>query len=234
MGFSLNKLVKVGTLGLLDDPFGTDAAAKAGVASQNAAMAAEERMFGKGLDFQKEMWDWQKAQSQPFREAGLGALGTFQDKLKQGFTFDPTGDSVYQARVSELDKQLASSQAARGMKFSGSTLKSLRDITAGELGASYGRQYGAWQDTLANLGNIVNVGQGSTMNLSNIGAGVSSQVGQGYQNLGSSLAQGYQNIGAIKAQQATAPMQNLMSLGSTAGGMMMGAGAMGYKPFGVA
>lgn len=234
MGFSLGGLTKIATLGLVDDPFGTDAAAKAGLQGQREGMAAEERMFGKGLAFQQKIFDWQKEQAAPFREAGLGALGTFQDKLKQGFKFDPLGDAVYKARVSELDKQLASSQAARGMKFSGSTLKSLRDITAGELGASYGRQYGAWSDTLANLGNIVNVGQGSTMNLSNIGASVASQVGQGYQNLGSSLAQGYQNMGAIRAQQATAPFQNLMSIGTTAGGLMMGAGAMGYKPFGVA
>lgn len=223
MGFSLGKLLNPIT--------GSEDAAKAARQGTQQAMAAEKEMFEKNLGFQKEMWNWQKAQAQPFRKAGLSALGTFQDKLKQGFTFDPTGDSVYQARVSELDKQLASSQAARGMKFSGSTLKSLRDITAGELGASYGRQYGAWQDTLANLGNIVNVGQGSTMNLSNIGSNFSANVGQGYQNLGSSLAQGHQNLGAIGAQRAGAGFQDTLAVLQTVGGIAAGAGAMGYKPF---
>lgn len=233
MGFSLNKLVKVGTLGLADDLFGTEAAAKAGLQGQREGMSAEKEMFEKGLSFQKEMWDWQKGQAAPWTKAGLGALSQYQDTLNQGFTFDPSGDQVYQARVAELDKNLARSQAARGMKLSGSTLTSLRDITAGELGASYGRQYGAYQDKLSNLGNLINIGTGSSMNLSNIGQGLSGSIGQGYSNLGSSLAQGYQNMGAIRAQAAVAPFQNLMSLGQTAGGLMMGAGAMGYKPFGV-
>jgi len=225
MGLSLGGLTSLATFGLVDDPFGTDAAAKAAREGNASAMAAEKEMFDKSMAFQRGQWDWQKEQAKPWTQAGLGALGQYQDTMGAGFNFDPSTDPVYGARVSELDKNLASSQSARGMKLSGSTLKGLRDITASELGASYGRQFDQYQSRLNNLANIINVGTGSSMNLSNIGQNYGANISNMMQNFGQSQAQGYMNIGQIGAQQAVAPFQNLMSLGTTAGGVMSGIGA---------
>jgi hypothetical protein len=63
------------------------------------------------------------------------------------------------------------------------------------------------------------------------GSQFSSSVGAGYQNTSQNLAQGYQNQGAIAAQGATAPFQNLMSLGMTGASVMGGMGMMGFTPF---
>lgn len=225
----LNDAVKVGTFGLVDDPFGTDAAAKAASQANTQAMQAEREMFDQSMAFSREMWDWQKQQAQPWTTAGLGALQDYQKTVGQGFQFDQNADPVYAARVSELDKNLSTSQAARGMKLSGGTLKGLRDITASELGASYGRQFDQWQSKLNNLSNIINVGTGSQMNLSSIGQGFTTGMMGSMQGLGQSQGQGFMNQGQIGAQSAVADFQNLMSLGQTAGGMMSGMGAMGFS-----
>jgi len=229
MGLSLGGLTEIATLGLVDDPFGTDAAAEAARRGTTQAMQAEREMFDESMGFQREMWDWQKEQAQPWTEAGLGALGQYQDTMQTGFNFSPETDPVYGARLSELSKSIGASGAARGMQLSGGTLRSLREMTAGELGASYGRQREAYQQKLANLGNLINVGAGASTGLSGIGANFSANVGGQMQQFGQQQGQGYMNLGQINAQAATAPFQNLMSLGSVAGGIMSGAGAMGFS-----
>lgn len=229
MGLDLGGITKVASLGLVDDPFGTDAAAEAARRGTTQAMQAEREMFDESMGFQREMWDWQKEQAAPWREAGLGALGQYQDIVGSPFQFDPSGDPVYQARLGEMSKAIGTSGAGKGMQLSGRTLGSLRDMTASELGASYGRQFDQRQAQLNNLANIINTGTGSAMNLANIGQGFSSGMSSAMQNLGRSQAQGYMNLGQIGAQQAVAPFQNLMSLGTTVGGLMSGAGAMGFS-----
>lgn len=228
MGFSLGGLVELGTLGLVDDPFGTEAATEAGLQGQREGMAAEERMFNTGLDFQREMWDWQKEQAAPWTEAGLRALGQYTDLTNQGFTYSPESDPIYAASLAEKTKSITSGARAAGMRLSGRTLRDLSRATASELAAGYGRSFDAYQSKLNSLSNIINAGRGAGMGLQQLGSQYSAGVGAGYQNLGSSLSQGYQNMGAIRAQGATADFQNLLSLGSTAGGLMMGAGALGF------
>jgi hypothetical protein len=228
MGFGLGDLVSVGTLGIIDDPFGTEAAADAAMAGNRSAMQAEREMFDENMGFQRELWDWQKDQAAPWTEAGLGALGQYQSTLSSGFNFSPESDPVYGARLSELSKAVGTSGAGKGMLLSGGTLRSLRDMTASELGASYGRQREAYQQKLANLGNLINVGAGASTGLSGIGSAFGANVGQTMQQFGQSQAQGYMNQGQIQAQAATAPFQNLMTLGQTVGGAMSGYGAMQY------
>ena len=208
------------TLGSLT---GADDAAEAAREGQRLSLEAQERMAEKSEAFQREMWDWQKEQAAPWTTAGLGALGQYQEQMGAGFAFDPSTDPVYQARLGEQSKAFGASGAARGMQLSGGTLRGLRDITATELGSSYGRQRGEYQQRLANLGNIMNVGQGRGMNLAGMGQqftqGVTGTMGQ----LGQAQSQYHQNIGQIGAQQATSGFNTLMGMGQL-GASMYGAG----------
>lgn len=63
--------------------------------------------------------------------------------------------------------------------------------------------------------------------LSGVGSQFMQQGAGTLASLGQAQAQAAQNIGAIQAQAATAPFQNLLSLGMMGGGLMSGAGAMG-------
>lgn len=216
----MGKIVETATLGLVKDPFGTEAAQRSATSATRSAAAAEERMFREGLGFQKEMWDWQKEQAAPWTKAGIGALGSIQEMLSGGY--DLTQDPIYQQRLTEQSKAFGASGAAKGMQLSGATLKGLRDITGAELGS-------AWDRRMAGLGGLMNLGATASTGLSGIGQGYTSGVVNSLGQLGQSQSQMYQNLGAINAQAATAPFQNLMSLGSMFGGVMSGAGAMGMR-----
>lgn len=224
MGNIVNDVVNVGTFGLVDDVTGAEAAANAQRGAQTQALQAEREMFDESMAFQRELWDWQKQQAEPWREAGLGAMGQYQNTMQQGFSFDPQSDPVYGARLSELSKAIGTSGAAQGMQLSGRTLSGLRDMTAQELGASYGRQYGAYQQNLSNLAGLMNLGAGAGMNLSNVGQQYGQTVTGLQQQMGSNTSQYYQNMGQINAAEAQSGWNSLMQVGQL-GAMAYGGGA---------
>jgi len=224
MGNVVNDVVSVGTFGLVNDVTGSEAAAEAQRNAQSQALQAERGMFDESMAFQRELWDWQKQQAEPWREAGLGAMGQYQDTMQQGFSFNPQADPVYGARLSELSKAIGASGAAKGMQLSSRTLRGLRDMTAQELGASYGRQYGAYQQNLSNLAGIINVGTGSSMNLSNIGQQYGQTVTGLQQQMGANTSQYYQNLGQIGAAEAQSGWNSLVQVGQL-GAMAYGGGA---------
>ena len=216
-------------MGLIGDITGTNDAAQAGRDANAAAMASQERMFDRSMDFQNMMFNWQKEQAEPWRAAGLSAMGDFRRQLSSGFSFTPDDDPIYQARLKEGTRAIQRSGAGRGALLSGRTLSDLSQMSSAELGGSYQRQYGEYNDRLYNFAALMSQGSGVSSNLGQIGAQFAQQGSNQMMQQGANLAQGYTNLGAINAQAAVAPFQNLMALGSMAGGMMTGAGAMGVK-----
>ena len=193
---------------------GSKQAGKAALRANREAMAAEQAMAEKNLAFQREMFDYQKGLAAPWQQAGMGALQEYQTGK-----FDPTSDPVYQQRLEEQSKAFGASGAASGMQLSGGMLKGLRDITGAELGASYDRR-------MARLTNLMNMGQGGMGQLFGASQQMGANIGNIYGTMGANQAQGFQNMGAIQAQQATAPFQDLMSMGTMLGGLGSGYGAM--------
>jgi len=207
----INDVVKVFSLGSIDDVTGSEAAGRAQRGGQAAAIQSEREMFDESMGFQRELWDWQKQQAKPWRAAGLDALSQYQGM--GDFEFDYTKDPVYKARLEQMSKAIGASGAASGMQLSGRTLGALREATASELGSSYGRQFGEYQQRLNNLTNLINVGSGVSTNLSNVGQNYGASVTGLQQNFGAAQSQYHQNIGQINAAQAQSGWNSLVQVG---------------------
>jgi hypothetical protein len=204
------------------DVLGTNDAAQAGLDANYQGMKAEREMYDISRGDMLEERGFQRARARPWIEGGLASMGMYDESARTVFNFDLASDPVYGVRIAELDKILSQGQSAKGMKFSGSTLSQLRDATATEVGSAYGRQFDRYQANLSNL--FQSAQMGSTMQQSLMGSGgatAANMAGQAQQQ-GSNAAQGFQNQGAIRAQQATAPFQNLLAIGQTAGSIMAG------------
>jgi len=233
---------------IVGDIMGTNDAAQAASDANYMGMKEERAMFDVAQRQQREMFDLSRSdmlgerervrtEASPWSSLGLAGYENYMGEANKGFSFDLANDPVYQERIKELDKNIASGMSAKGMKLSGSTLGALRDATATEIGSAYGRQFDKYQANLSNL--FQGAGMGAQMQQGVWGVSspmtanmATSAMTQGANSAGMSMtqgsnaAQGYQNLGAIQAQQATAPFQNLLSMGQAAGSMMMGYGML--------
>lgn len=102
----------------------SDRASKRAARGTRRATRAQERMFDRQLEFLREGRETARADLQPFREAGVSALGQFQEILR-----DPSAlaeDPGLQFLQQQGQRQVESSGAARGMQLSGRTLGNLR------------------------------------------------------------------------------------------------------------
>lgn len=163
---------------------------------------------------QKYMFDTQREDYKPWRDAGVTALGQLQDpNLLNNYQ----GDPGYQFRLGEGEKAINASAAARGMGNSGATMKALlkygQDFASNEYNNAYNRTYGR-------LSSLAGMGQGATQGM----AGAA----QNYGNAVSSNQIGMGNaIGAANIAQSNQQSQLFGSL-LGAGGMALG-GYLGRK-----
>ena len=164
-----------GILGFIDRPFSSTAevvgdvigevtgrnasrdAAKAERAAADKAQSSQERMFNQSLETQKP---WLEAGGRGLSqlEAGINS-GAFETQAGeytapeyqgpaafQDMTFDFEADPGYQFRLSEGNKAVQASAAARGGLFSGKTGTDLQDYSQGLASQEYGNAYGRFQD----------------------------------------------------------------------------------------
>lgn len=225
----LGSVIKIGSLGLLDPEGDARDAATAARNAQGAATAAETEMFEKNMEFQREMWDWQKQQAAPWQEAGLRGLGGYENLLN-----NPWGVANlpgYQFGLSQGTQAIDRSASAEGMNLSGATLKGLN---------RYGQDYGLsnWRNFLGDYQTLANYGVGATSNAMNQGANYASGLSNLYAGQGQNLSQYHTNMGQINANQAMMPWNTAMqvaNLGLSAYGMMspggMGGGTVGGGSF---
>ena len=134
---------------------------------------------------QWEMYQQQRNDQEPWRQAGLNALSEIKDnKFMDNWQQDPG----YQFRLSEGQKALEAAAAARGRSNGGATLKALtrygQDFASNEYGNVYNRTYNrlsnlAGYGQTANSANA-NANQNYTNNASNniLGAGNAQAAGQ--------------------------------------------------------
>ena len=215
--------------GLVGDITGSNKAGEAALAANQQGMAAQKAMFEQGLAFQKEMYADSKAAMAPWQEAGLAGLGQYKDAIAKGFDFE--ADPGYQFRLSEGERGIERAAASRGRSISGATLRELGRYNSGLASQEYAAAFGRHQTRLDRLKTLADFGYGASTGLSSISQNLGSNVGGQYVQQGANLAQGYANQGAIQAQQATAPFQNLMTIGNTAASIYGGVGMfnMGNK-----
>jgi len=213
----IDDIVKVGSLGLVDDFTGAGEAAdqqREAVRQQTEATLASTE---KNIDFSKWLWGEQKDISEPWREAGEKAIGGYEDAISKPFTAeDMELDPGYDFRLSEGLKGYERSAAAKGMQLSGRTLKGLgryaQDYASNEFGQAYARR----QQGISNLYNLANMGQAAAAGQAQSGGQMGAQVSNSILQGGQAQAQMYSDFGDINAAEAQSGFNSLMQIGGLA------------------
>lgn len=179
---------------------GTDAA--------SSAADSQERAAGRATDAQLQMYNQSRADSAPWRAAGVNALGRLDSGLGAGGeytkTFSPSdlySDPGYGFRLDEGRKAIEKSAAARGLLQSGGTLKGLDRYAQDYASNEYTNAFNRFQLDQSNRFNrnaaLAGLGQTAVSQLGAQGTSVANSVGQNMIGAGNANASGY--VGAANA-----------------------------------
>lgn len=180
--------------------FGMEAssnAADAQIQSGNASNATQLQMYNQN-----------RADMAPWREAGVNALTQLRSGTAAGGQFmkpfsmaDFQADPGYGFRLAEGLKALDKSAAARGNLLSGGTLKGItrygQDAASQEYGNAYNRYNQDQSNQFNRLASLSGLGQTTAQQIGVIGTNVANSIGQTQQGMGNARASGY--IGSANA-----------------------------------
>jgi hypothetical protein len=172
----------------------SDSSRRAGNAQKDAAALASQTELEQHRQNREDM--------QPWREAGMGALGQMTAGTAAGGDFnrdftlaDFTKDPGYDFRMQQGQRALDSSAAARGGALSGAAIKgSLRygqDFGSGEYQNAYNRFNNDRTQRFNRLASLAGVGQTATRDVAQQGAQVASNVGNNMTGAGNAQASSY-------------------------------------------
>ena len=179
-------------------------AANKGAKAQTNAANQQAQLERENLAQQREIFDTQRADQAPYREAGYGALGQLTAGTVPGGDFnrdftlaDYQADPGLAFRIKQGQRAIDASKSAIGARGSGATLKRLmeygQEVGSGEFGAAYDRFNNNRTTRFNRLGSLAGIGQ--TANSANASAG---------QNFGAQSAAGTGRLGEAIAQRANA------------------------------
>jgi hypothetical protein len=170
--------------------YGANKAASAQSAAADQSAALQERMFNENVARQK-----------PFYEAGVNAL----PELVRASKYTPFSMSQFQAdpgyafRLSEGQKALERSAAARGGLISGGQLKAAtrygQDMASNEYTNAFNRYQQERQARLNPLQSLTGMGQTTANTIGNAGTTMAGNVGEAYMGGANARASGYVGMG---------------------------------------
>ena len=201
--------------------YSANKANKAQAKGQREGMAAEERMAERNLEFQQEMADQQRADFEPWREAGERSLVAIEQGIQSG-AFEPGNinledDPGYRVRMQEGVDALDASAASRGRLLSGAQNKALTQFGQEQGSKEYANAYARDANEKARKFNILSGlsqgGQSSAAGQAQASSGLAQTSGNimsstgraqniGHQNIGNARASGYQDQGQVINQAA--------------------------------
>lgn len=171
-----------------------------GAYASNRAAKTQAGAAREGVEAQERMFERQVELQEPWRQAGVNALGRLQQMAEyQPFTQERfQADPGYAFRLSEGMKALERGAAARGGLLSGATLKATQrygqDLASQEYGNAFNRYLAERQAALGPYQSLAGVGQTSA----NMLTGAAGQLGQGqaagYGQMGRAQASGYMGM----------------------------------------
>jgi hypothetical protein len=185
---------------------GAGASIAGGIMGSNAAKDAANTQAGASMyatDVQKQIYDQQRSDQQPWRDAGGQALNKLNDpSFQKTFGMDEfQKDPGYDFRMAEGQKALERSAAARGGLQSGGTLKAVsrygQDYASGEYQNAYNRFTNDQTNRFNRLASVAGVGQTANAQLGQAGQNYANQVGQNA--MGIANAQGAAGIAGANA-----------------------------------
>ena len=179
---------------LLGGLFGSDA-------SENAS-DAQVRAGEQSNATQLQMFNQNRADMAPWREAGVNALGQISKGIQPGGNLlrpfqmsDYTADPGYNFRLSEGIKALDRSAAKRGNLLSGGALKGItrygQDMASNEYANAYNRFNQDQANQFNRLASVSGLGQTSAQQIGAQGSSVAQSIGQTQQGMGNARASGY-------------------------------------------
>lgn len=187
--------VAVGGTALVGSIIGSNAASQAAGAAADASNNASNT--------QSLMYNQQRRDQQPWRDAGIGALNEMHSQegdLNRSFGMsDFQADPGYQFRMDEANKAIERSAAARGGLNSGGTMKALTRYNSDYASNEFGKARDSFNNDRTNrfnrLASVAGIGQTATNNVGQAGQNMANNVGNYMQNAGqaqgaASIAQG--------------------------------------------
>lgn len=207
-----------GLLSGLSDDTQSDANAQAAQTSANATNYA--------ANIQKQMFDLTRKDQEPWRMAGVNALGQLTTGTKPGGAFlrpftmaDYKADPGYNFRLTEGIKALDRSAAARGNLLSGAQLKGIsrygQDFASNEYQNAYNRYQTDQGNQYNRLANMAGLGQTANTAIQQAGSTYGTNVG----NLTMANAANQGNAQLAAGQAKASSYQGFgNALGSIAGG----------------
>lgn len=180
-----------GVMGAVEDLTGLNVS---GDSSSDRALRDQQAATGRANSMQERMFNTQREDAAPWREAGVTALGGMQDKdYQRDFTMsDFQADPGYDFRMKEGMKAIERSAAARGGRHGGATMKALvgygQDVASSEYQNAYNR-FNADRDRRFNrLGSIAGVGQTANSQVAAAGQNYANQYGANETNMANARA----------------------------------------------
>lgn len=168
-----------------------------GAYSSNRAAKTQAGAANRAADLQQQQFERQVELQEPWRQAGVNALG----KLQGLSDYKPFGMEQFQAdpgygfRLSQGTKALERSAAARGGLISGNTGGALQNYGQGLASQEYQNafnRYGEERNRMLNpLQTLAGVGQTATNQLGAAGQNYATGAGSAYGAAGQALASGY-------------------------------------------
>ena len=182
--------------------------AGASIIGSNKAASAASDASNSSNELQRYMYDQNRADQQPFYNAGVGAVNQLAQMVGPGgqysrpFTMaDYQQDPGYQFRLTEGMKALERTAAARGGLLSGATLKAAQrygqDAASSEYQNAYNRFYNDRNQMLNPLQSLAGVGQTSANQLGQVGQNYAGAVGNN--NMMGAQARGSAYVGGANA-----------------------------------
>lgn len=148
----------------------------------SAALNAQKEAAKEANATQLSMFNTIRADSQPWLQAGTGALS---ELTKNDFMKNFQGDPGYAFRLAEGNKAINAAASARGNANSGATMKALtrygQDYASNEYNNAYNREYGR-------LSSLAGIGQAANATNNNAGANYANYVSGNQMGVGNAIA----------------------------------------------
>jgi len=166
---------------ILSAVMGSQSSDKASEAQANSAAAS--------LGLQKEMWQQSREDTAPWREEGANALSKLADLVYSG-PGDYTKSPGYDFRLSEGNKAIERSAAARGNVLGGKTLKAL---------TKYGQEYATndydnflrrYYESMTPLQSLAGLGQSTAAQTAALGGNAANGMANAITQMGNAQAAG--------------------------------------------
>jgi hypothetical protein len=167
-----------------------------GAQAQRRALEAQQNAARDANSTQLYMFNEQRKDAQPWRDAGVKALGDLgnADFQKDFSMADFQQDPGYQFRMAEGAKALERSAAARGGLNSGGTLKALarygQDFASNEYGNAYNRFNADRDRRFGRLSSLAGIGQTANTQVAQAGQNYANNVSQNQIGVGNAAAAG--------------------------------------------